>query len=64
MFKNVKAICQEYLKEGLPFFDLAVYKDGKELLRYMDGYADMENKIPVRGDERVNAYSNSKPVAK
>lgn len=62
MFENVKAICQEYLKKGLPYFDLCVYKDDKELLRYMDGYADLENKLPVRGDERVNAYSNSKPV--
>ncbi len=62
MFENVKAICQEYLKEGLPFFDLSVYKDGKEILRYMDGYTDLEENIPVQGNERVQAYSNSKPV--
>ncbi|MBR4109715.1 MAG: beta-lactamase family protein [Oscillospiraceae bacterium] len=62
MFENVKAMCQSFLKMGVPYFDVIIYKDGKEILRYMDGYTDVENKIPVRGDELLNVYSNSKPV--
>lgn len=62
MFENVKAMCESFLKMGVPYFDVIIYKDGKELLRHMGGYTDLENKIPVRGDELINVYSNSKPV--
>lgn len=62
MFENVKAMCQSFLKMGVPYFDVIVYKDGKEILRYMDGCTDVEKKIPVRGDELLNVYSSSKPV--
>ncbi len=62
MFENVKAMCQSFLKMGVPYFDVVIYKDGKEILRYMDGFVDVENKIPPTGKEWINVYSSSKPV--
>ena len=47
---------------GVPGFDLAVYKDGECVLRYMGGYSDLENKISMTGNERYNIYSCSKPI--
>ena len=46
MFEKTKALCESFLKMGVPGFDLLVYKDGAPLLRHMGGYMDVENKIP------------------
>ncbi len=62
MFEQTKALCQHFLKMGIPGFDLAVYKDGECVLRYMDGYADPENKIPMKGNEKYHVYSCSKLI--
>lgn len=62
MFEKTKELCESFLKMGVPFFDILVYRDGKELLRYQGGYVDVENKIPVKGDELFNIYSCSKPI--
>lgn len=62
MFEKTKAFCDKYLEIGVPCFDLLVYKDGQEFFRYMNGYADLENKIPVNGKERRWIYSCSKPI--
>ena len=53
MFEQTKALCQHFLKMGIPCFDLIVYKDGECILRYMGGYADPENKIPMSGKEKI-----------
>lgn len=60
MFEQTKALCQAFLDMGIPGFDLIVYKDGECILRHMGGYADLENKIPVRGKEKYHIYSCSK----
>ncbi len=60
MFEQTKALCQHFLKVGIPGFDLIVYKDGECILRYMGGYADPENKIPMQGKEKYHIYSCSK----
>ena len=60
MFEQTKALCEQFLKMGIPGFDLIVYKDGECVLRHMGGYADPENKIPVRGKEKYHIYSCSK----
>jgi len=60
MFEQTKALCQQFLKRGIPGFDLIVYKDGQCVLRYMGGYADPEGKIPMRGKEKYHIYSCSK----
>ena len=60
MFEQTKALCQYFLKKGIPGFDLIVYKDGECVLRHMGGYADPENKIPMQGKEKFHIYSCSK----
>lgn len=62
MFEKTKAFCDSFLEMGVPGFDLAVIKDGQCILRYMNGYSDLENKIPMKGDERYRLYSCSKPI--
>lgn len=62
MFDKLKSFCDSFLEKGLPGFDLIVYKDGQCILRYMNGYSDLENRIPINGKERLNMYSCSKPI--
>jgi len=62
MFEKLKAFCDSFLDAGLPGFDLAVYKEGECVLRYMNGYSDLENQVKVNGTERYNIYSCSKPI--
>jgi len=62
MFEQTKALCRHFLKLGVPGYDLAVYKDGKCILRHMEGYADVENKIEIKGNEKYHIYSCSKLI--
>ena len=62
MFEKTKAVCDSFLEMGVPGFDLMVCKDGQCVLRYMNGYSDRENKIPMKGNERYNIFSCSKPI--
>lgn len=60
MFEETKRFCDTFLEKGMPGFDLMVMKDGKEVLRYKNGFSDAERGIPVRGNEKYNIYSCSK----
>ncbi len=62
MFEITKKFCDSFLEMGVPGFDLAVYKGGECVLRYMNGYSDLENKVAMNGDERYNIYSCSKVI--
>lgn len=62
MFEKTKACCNSFLDMGVPGFDLIVYHNGQCVLRYMGGYSDLENKIPVTGKEKYHIYSCSKPI--
>lgn len=62
MLETTKKFCDSFLDMGVPGFDLAVYKDGECVLRYMNGYSDLENKVKINGKERYNIYSCSKPI--
>lgn len=62
MFENTKALCQRFLEMGVPFLDVLVYQNGKEIFRHKAGFTDPEKTVPVRGDERYNIYSCSKPI--
>ena len=62
MFEQLKSFCDSFLEAGLPGFDIAVYQKGKCLLRYMNGYSDIENRIQMNGKERYNIYSCSKVI--
>lgn len=62
MFENTKRFCDSFLTLGVPGFDLAVYKNGECLLRYMNGFAEPENGVKLNGKERYNIYSCSKVI--
>ena len=62
MFEKTKALCDRFIEMGVPGLDVLVYKDGKEAFRYITGYADLENKIPLTGKEKYNIFSCSKPI--
>ena len=62
MFDRIKEFCDSFLELGVPGFDLAVYKNGESVLRYMNGYSDIENKVAINGTERYNIYSCSKVI--
>ena len=62
MFENTKQFCDSFLELGVPGFDLAVYKGGKCILRHINGYSDIENKVKMQGNERYNIYSCSKLI--
>lgn len=62
MFEKTKKFCDSFLEMGVPGFDLAVYKGGECILRYMNGYSNLENKVKMQGNERYNIYSCSKVI--
>ena len=62
MFEQTKSLCQQFLKMGIPGFDLIVYKDGQCVLRHMGGYADPDKKAPMTGKEKYHIYSCSKLI--
>lgn len=62
MFENLKKFCDSFLELGVPGFDLVIYKDGECVLRHMNGYSDLENKVKINGKERYNIYSCSKVI--
>ncbi|MBR5922392.1 MAG: beta-lactamase family protein [Clostridia bacterium] len=62
MFEHLKLFCDSFLEAGLPGFDIAVYRKGESILRYIGGYSDLENRIKMNGKERYNIYSCSKPI--
>lgn len=62
MLEKTKRFCDSFLDLDVPGFDLAVYKGGECVLRYMNGYSDLENKVKMNGKERYNIYSCSKVI--
>lgn len=62
MFEKLTAFMDGFLEAGVPGYDCIVYKDGKEVYRHFNGYADLERKIPMTGKEFYNIYSCSKPI--
>lgn len=52
MFQQTKALCDVFLKAGIPALDLIVYKDGQCILRHLGGAA--------KGTEKYHIYSCSK----
>ena len=64
MFETLREFCDLYLNSGyeMPGTDLVVYQGGKCVFRYMTGYSDLENKVPMTGQERCYIYSCSKVI--
>ena len=48
MLKELKALCDSFLEAGFdaPGFDLIVCREGECVFRYMNGYSDIEKKMP------------------
>ena len=62
MYTEFKALMDSFLPMGVPGFDSILLKDGVPLFRYRKGYSDVENQIPMQGNERFNIYSCSKMI--
>ena len=62
MFSNLQKLLDSYIDMGVPGYDVMICREGKCIWRRQAGYADKENGVPMRGDERFNLYSCSKPV--
>ena len=62
MFDHTIKFCDSLLNLGVPGFDLMVCKDGECVLRHMNGYSDVENKVQMNGKERYYMYSCSKVI--
>ena len=62
MLSNLQKLLDSYIEMGIPGYDATVYQGGRCIWRRQEGYADLERRIPMRGNERFNLYSCSKPV--
>lgn len=59
-FTLLKDFMDSWAHEFSPGCSIIVYKDNKEVFRHSVGYADLENKVRLCGDELYNIYSCSK----
>lgn len=62
MFERINRLLDSFEDMKVPAYDLLVYHKGKEVYRRLYGYADYEKTVPVKGNERYNIYSCSKPI--
>jgi len=62
MFDQLGQLFDSYLRMGVPGYDAMLCHRGVCIWRQQGGYADLEKGVPVRGNERYNLYSCSKPV--
>lgn len=61
-FANLKNFMDDMAREHTPGNAAEVYKDGKLVFRYASGYSDLEENIPMHGDETLYIFSCSKVV--
>lgn len=59
-FDKLKDFMDRLTEWKIPGNSISVCLDNKEVFSYQSGYADMENKIPMKGDELFNIYSCTK----
>ncbi|MBR5519215.1 MAG: beta-lactamase family protein [Clostridia bacterium] len=59
-FTKLQAFLDRMAATRSPGNAIVVYHGGKEVFRYAAGYADLETKTPMTGEEYVNIYSCSK----
>ncbi len=59
-FQLLKNFMDHLTTEMVPGNAVCVYVRGQEVFRYASGYADLENRIPMTGNELLNIYSCSK----
>ena len=61
-FTPVKSVMDDITAWNIPGCDIAIMKDNKLVFRYQAGYSDIENKIPMKGDELYYLFSATKPI--
>lgn len=61
-FSRLDAFLDRLTSWRVPGNDCIVVKDGEIVYRHVSGYADLEEKRPMKGDETYNMWSCSKPV--
>ncbi|MBQ8404630.1 MAG: beta-lactamase family protein [Clostridia bacterium] len=61
-FTPVKSVMDDITAWNIPGCDIAIMKDNELVFRYQAGYSDLENKIPVKGDELYYLFSATKPI--
>ena len=59
-FDRLKEFMDFMARERTPGNSVMVYLHGEPVFRYVSGYSDWENLVPLRGDELFNIYSCSK----
>ena len=59
-FTNLKNFMDHMAADRTPGNAVEVYLGGEKVFQYEAGYADLENKIPLTGNEMYNIYSCSK----
>lgn len=59
-FTNLKAFMDQMAAERTPGNAVEVYLEGKKVFQYVSGYSDLENQVPLTGEEMYNIYSCSK----
>ena len=59
-FKNLEKFMDSLTDWVIPGNSVSVYKDNEEVFRYSSGFADIESKTKMRGDELMYIYSCSK----
>ena len=59
-FEKLKNFMDHLTDWIIPGNSIVVYHKDKEVFRYSSGYSDVENKIPMKGNELFNIYSCSK----
>ncbi|MBQ8174121.1 MAG: beta-lactamase family protein [Clostridia bacterium] len=62
MFTKLTEFFDSFVRDGAPGYDCMILQGGREIYRHQSGYTDVENQIPVSGNERYNLYSCSKPI--
>ena len=61
-FSKVKKLIDTMPKRGIPFFELAVTKDGQEVFRHRVGFSDPEQKKPFEKDDLYWLFSTTKII--
>lgn len=59
-FSLLKDFLQELSDNIVPGNAISVYLNGEQVFKYATGFANIEEKIPMTGDEYINIYSCSK----
>ena len=62
MFEKLTSYLDDFIKNGLPFYDCAAMRDGVCIYRHAKGFTDAEKKNKVTGKEKYNIYSCSKLI--